>query len=130
LIRFYKEVLPLDKLAAWNTFCDEHLTSIAKKVKDSRGAHKVVFLGNWTPTGGKFFDKVFATPQTKKQLGQTAIQFFKPIWSIVSALLKRDFPSMASVYEQIAPNNRQFDLLSLLIVNLTPAPKYHKDFKD
>lgn len=49
---------------------------------------------------------------------------------MISNLVRKDYPDMATDFEQLPSSYRLFDLFSLLILNVTCGTQMHKDLKD
>jgi hypothetical protein len=58
------------------------------------------------------------------------VQRFKPLWEMVSTIIRRFFPSFATELSTVKEEYRLFDLFTLLIINLTCGGGMHKDCKD
>lgn len=125
-IRYYKGIFfkYLDELSLlWKSVSELK----CHDAEDVRGAHKVLYIGHWTPKGGPLYNTIFETQDSKDEQGKKVIEMFAP-WSIrISDILRQDYPAMAAMMETLPKEFRKFDLFSLLILNQTTGQNIHVD---
>jgi hypothetical protein len=130
MIKICRHVLPLYLLDDLNAYLTAAGSQYCKLKSGKRGTHKCIFLGHWTPRGGKYYWKVYRTPASYSMFSRTIAKRFAILWTFVSDMVALHFIDFAVELNKLPKKYRMFDLFSLLIINITCGGKIHKDSKD
>jgi len=125
--KLYPNFFNLTTIKSMNSWIESFGEQVGVKVRDSRGAHKVVKAGRWIQQGH------YTLHGPKKNL--QILEQFRIKWTIewnrIADEVRKNFPSFIDSVRDVPQQELPFgDIFSFFICNVSNVSEFHRDFDD